>query len=213
MSVRCATPSWRCLALVGAATLGLLPIAACSNPEPGEARPADSSTSTPTETASTPDSAIPAIDQPLDISYLRAAPCEALTPEQVEEFFGEGNVATPDLEASAGPECAWRKGTSVSGIHVALPDATNTGLRALYANRDAYEYFEELPPANGYPAVAYQLDDNRAGGDCTVRVGTSDETSVNVNVLLGEDKVGQVDPCEAAYEVTTAVIGNIKARN
>ncbi|PWV82620.1 Protein of unknown function [Prauserella marina] len=70
-----------------------------------------------------------------------------------------------------------------------------------------------MPPADDYPAVAYGVSDNRDKGECSIRVGMSNESTVDITLILSDDRVGELDPCEAAHEVATAVIGNIKARN
>ena len=128
------------------------------------------------------------------------------------EFFGEGVTAKPDLQGAAGPECVWDTGLGRAGIQVIFPTVDQSGLSGIYANRNKGGFFEELPPADGYPAVAY-TSGQRIEGECTVRVGTSDTESVDVTLALSENKVGQIDPCEAAHEVAATVVGNIKERN
>ncbi|MEU3273767.1 DUF3558 domain-containing protein [Saccharomonospora sp. NPDC006951] len=154
----------------------------------------------------------PKVDRPLDISQFLKAPCDSLARETAEEFLGTAQPVQ-NSDTGAGPSCNWYTSTSNASMHVTFVQLDNMGLTSLYRNMAGYEFFEEIDSSADYPTVAYGVNDNRDHGECTVRVGTSDQESTDVTVFLSDDRVGRLDPCEAAHEVATAVIGNIKARN
>ncbi|WP_230863084.1 DUF3558 family protein [Amycolatopsis camponoti] len=80
------------------------------------------------------------------------------------------------------------------------------------AKGTTYPFFEPLEPVDGYPLVAYDgVGDQRARGECTVAVGTSDTQTVDISVDQSEKNIGKNDPCEAARQVTAMVLGNAKA--
>lgn len=205
-------------AVVGWAFLITSVVAGCSGEEPGTPSPTTSTVGPNAGTSdgnsnSLPRHGAPKVENPLDTTYFRQQdPCAAITDAEMTEFFGDGVTTKPRPAGAAGPACAWHaKGFGRAGIDVIFTTVDQSGLSGLYGNRNEMEFFEELSPANGYPAVAYGSADRES--DCTVRVGTSDTESVDVSIALSEDKVGKVDPCEAAHEVSSAVIGNIKERN
>ncbi|PXY32063.1 DUF3558 domain-containing protein [Prauserella muralis] len=195
-----------------AATAAAGLVAGCTGTEPGEAVPG-SPTPSSSAGAGSPDNGAPKVERPLNVQPLLAAPCDTLTESQVETFLGSGASAKAAPEGITGPECSWTTDHQHARIYLTFPDLDDAGLTSLYRNRQKGEFFEEMPPAAGYPVVAYGITDNRGEGECTVRVGVSDRDTVDITLYLSDDKVGQLDPCEAAHEVATAVIGNIKARN
>ncbi|MFF5986181.1 DUF3558 domain-containing protein [Prauserella flavalba] len=197
-------------------------LTACSGEEPGTASPAPTeqtraptSTSPTSQAAALPANGAPGVENPLDIDHFLNAPCDTITSAQMEEYFGSGVERKQRTNASTGPECTWFRddGNARAGVAVAFPQVTDQGLSALYGHRDDYAYFNELDPVAGYPAVAYDGVDGRGEGQCAVRVGTSDEATVDITIYLSRQALGSVDPCDAAHEVATAVVGNIKARN
>lgn len=204
--------------ILGVAFLTAAVATSCSAEEPGTANPVapvvGTSTSAPAGKGnSLPSHDAPKVDNPLDTSYFRQQePCAAITDAEMTEFFGGGVTARPDLDGSAGPQCAWHRAGPAS-IHVIFPTVDKSGLSGLYSNRDENAFFVELPPADGYPAIAFGMVDRRSEGDCTVEVGTSDTETIDVSIALSENKIGKIDPCEAAHEVASTVIGNIKERN
>ncbi|TWE13488.1 uncharacterized protein DUF3558 [Prauserella muralis] len=157
---------------------------------------------------------MPPVDRPLNIDDFLRSPCAALTKQQIDAFLGPSATAKPDPAASTGPDCRWGTDMRHARIYVIFPRVSERGLAAVYQNHDEkYDFFREMPLAAGYPSVAYGVTDNRGEGECTVRVGVSDRDTVDITLYLSDNKVGQLDPCEAAHEVATAVVGNIKARN
>lgn len=79
-------------------------------------------------------------------------------------------------------------------------DKVQRGLSAVYeADQDGkWAFFEPLEPIEGFPAVAYDILDDRDIGNCTVVVGVSDGVAFEADVTQSSTNVGQSDPCEAA---------------
>ncbi|MEY7973310.1 DUF3558 domain-containing protein [Saccharomonospora xinjiangensis] len=157
---------------------------------------------------------VPSIESPLDIDSFVTEPCHSLTNEQITKYLGEETKTNPRKDGAAGPACSWRSDMhSDAKISITYPQVTDEGLTAIYRNKNEAAYFTELPDVDGYPAVASSMIDARDEGECHLLVGTSNTSYVSVRAYLGDGSVGKVDPCEAAHEVATAVIGNIKAAN
>ncbi len=167
--------------------------------------------STPSAASST--SAVPSVMKPLDLTAVLGDPCTSLTPAQATGYLGDPVDIDVRTQNSSGPSCSWRSGMrSNAEIVITYPRVTDEGLTAIYRNKDAHVYFDEVPAVNGYPAVSYGGVDNRDEGECLITVGTSDHDYLNADVYLGDSSVGRVDPCEAAHAVASDVIGNIAAR-
>ncbi|PXY32065.1 DUF3558 domain-containing protein [Prauserella muralis] len=190
---------------------------ACTGMEPGEAVPTATGQAGPSSLVTEdqfPAYGAPPADPALDITHFLAHPCDAVTEQQKAAFVGSDAEATANVSGGTGPECVWGPpDQSRARFAVAFPRIDDRGLTTLYRNRATAAFFEEMPLAAGYPVVAYGVTDNRGEGECTVRVGVSDRDTVDITLYLSDNKVGQLDPCEAAHEVATAVVGNIKARN
>lgn len=175
------------------------------NDAPPAAPPSPSPTTNPTTD-------VPSVENPLDISGFLDDPCTSLTDEQITEYLGSDTDEDDKTNLSAGPSCAWYSGMrSNAQISVTYPQLGNDGLAALYHNREHAAYFLVMAPAGGYPAIASSTMDKRDEGDCLVTVGTSDTEYVHINMYLGDRSAGQVDPCDAAHEVATTVVGNIRS--
>ncbi|ASR34002.1 hypothetical protein BAY61_02220 [Prauserella marina] len=165
-------------------------------------------------TGSTPGPGVPRVDIPLQVDHFLETPCDAITKHESRDFVGINVTAEPDPSGATGPSCRWGRSLGEARIYVGFPQVSDSGLTALYdENGRKFAFFEEMPPADDYPAVAYGVSDNRDKGECSIRVGMSNESTVDITLILSDDRVGELDPCEAAHEVATAVIGNIKARN
>ncbi|GAB3510434.1 DUF3558 domain-containing protein [Amycolatopsis cihanbeyliensis] len=196
-------------------------LAACSGPATGRPEPAASLTSAPVPESATgepteptePRNGAPAVDTPLDLSHFLRSPCDALTSAQITDYFGAGTSAKPDLDTPVGPECSWSSDDLHRGSVAVVFPHLNQSLPVLYGKRSTFAYFEELPPADGYPAVATSSLDLRPEGRCSVVVGVGGEATVDLTLKLSKPRVGKLDPCEAGHEAASAVIGNIKERN
>ncbi|TWE13527.1 uncharacterized protein DUF3558 [Prauserella muralis] len=192
------------------------------SPEPGEPSHAPTgaaddrspAATTPRGSDNLPSNGAPSIDDPLDISHFLRAPCDVITDAEKEALIGTEGTASPDLDTPVGPECVWSTGDSKRGrFAVIFPQVDARGLTSLYESRHRNALFEQLRPVDGYPVVAYGITDVRHEGKCTLRVGVSDRETIDITLYLGESKIGQLDPCQAARDqVATAMIRNIKAR-
>jgi hypothetical protein len=203
--------------IVGTGLAAALLLAGCSDTEPGTPNPATSgpaeSSQSTSPTDDVPAHGAPKVDNPLDLSHFTTQePCDVISEAEMTEFFGSGVTGEPDIGAAT-TKCAWHVPRGQAGVIVTLTRGSAFSLSALYSNRDDMAVFDELAPASGYPAVSYNLGDERPQGRCTIRVGTSDTQTVDVSLALSEDKIGQIDPCEATHEVASTVIDNIKERN
>ncbi|CAM2876180.1 DUF3558 domain-containing protein [Saccharomonospora xinjiangensis] len=184
-----------------------------STPSDGTPTPSSPSTNSPHSTGNQTHGA-PRVTDPLAIDPFLNKPCTSLTEKQVTEYLGADAETRPKTDRSAGPSCAWHSDVvSDAQISVTYPRLGDEGLTAIYRNRNKAAYFTEMDSVDGYPTIASSTIDNRDEGECLVTVGTSDSDYVNIDMYLGDGSVGKVDPCEAAHEVATAVIGNIKAAN
>ncbi|WP_081193213.1 DUF3558 domain-containing protein [Saccharomonospora piscinae] len=155
---------------------------------------------------------VPTVDDPLSLDAVLDEPCLSLTDEQIVQYLGDDTTEEVDTAVSSGPACSWNSGMrSDAEIAITYPRITDEGLTALYRNRNDTEFFYEREPVGGYPAISYGIVDSRDDGECLVTVGTSDSDYVNVRVYLGRGSVGRLDPCDAAHDVATDVIANIKA--
>ena len=185
-------------------------VAGCSDGEAGDPTPADTTNATTDSGSSSsssngetdlPSDGAPAVTDPLDTTAFEQDPCQMLTDSQIEQA-GLIPPGEPGEGATAA-SCAWRNRTTNSSARVQFEVATHRGLSAAYQANDNSEYdlWEELPGIAGYPAVIADIRDNRAKGDCAIIVGTSDEVTFDLAVTLSADKVGQVNPCDAAQQV------------
>jgi hypothetical protein len=157
-----------------------------------------SATSVKTSTSSSSgDSEAPTVDKPLDIARFQRDPCRSLTTVQTQDL-DLPPVGEPVAGRPLGNACLWRNPETRGEAEIQFSDQ---GLGALYRLRDRAAYFEELPPIEGYPAVARSEVDEREKGRCTVVVGVSDQVTFHVPTRLSPRDVGDRDPCEAAVEV------------
>ena len=81
------------------------------------------------------------------------------------------------------------------------------------AKGTAYKLFEVVEPIDGYPAVVYGTSDFRTKGICSIAVGTSDRSTVDITVTQSRGKVGKSDPCTAAQSVGSQVVTTLKGGN
>ncbi|WP_216214354.1 DUF3558 domain-containing protein [Amycolatopsis aidingensis] len=207
----------RRLALLPALVLSAA-LVACSDQATGIPEQAASLTSAPApESASgaptEPRNGAPAVETPLDLSHFLRSPCDALTNAQITDYFGAGIAPEPDLDTPVGPECFWSTGGTRQGSVQVLFPHLDQSLPVLYGKKTHFAYFEELSPADGYPAIARAVLDDRPEGKCSIVVGVGGEKTVDLTLKLTKERVGELDPCEAGHEVASAVIGNIKERN
>ncbi|MFD2398436.1 DUF3558 domain-containing protein [Prauserella oleivorans] len=174
---------------------------------PGSAEP-----SSPQSSASAlPYSRAPAVNDPLPESVVSGDPCEALTRQQIEQALGENAPEGTPKETEAGPGCNWQDSQSGAGFTVFFSNVTGQGLSAYYANtQPQVKVWRELPPIEGFPAVAYKTADDDL--ICSVAVGLADEFAVDVVGGLGRAADNQVDPCDAMQALAALVVQNLRQK-
>ncbi|MEU0790976.1 DUF3558 domain-containing protein [Amycolatopsis sp. NPDC005961] len=197
----------------------LLALAACSTTNPGTPSPAGgtASTNTSSETGSNvPGPGVPKVPSPIDITRFKQNPCNALNANQVAGLLGSGVSGKSDLQAPAGPSCAWDSpDVSQAGIAVIFTGADQLGLTSVYAAQGKqYQFFQPLTAIDGFPIVAYGVNDERTTrGRCAVALGVSDTQVVDIHVSQSEGNIGKKDPCEAAHDIASQMLGNLRGAN
>ena len=145
---------------------------------------------------------------PLNAAKFIADPCLTLTQTQVQGF--EGSWPGEPAGTSVGVGCLWHFGANkLTGASVSfLPEITD-GLTRIYRQNaaDFYKdgYFSPLE-IMGYPATYNEVADNRAGGQCGLTVGISDQSVFSV-LVQGPAKT---DGCKAAVNIAKAALQTIQ---
>jgi hypothetical protein len=89
--------------------------------------------------------------------------------------------------------------------------ANTTGLTAIYEKQGTtFPFFQPMESIDGYPTVAYGLVDERSDGRCAIALGTSDQEVIDVAVAQSEKNIGKSNPCAAAHNVVSDVLGNLR---
>lgn len=196
--------------------LAVTVVTGCTTTSPGEPTPATVDASTPDSTSPPPGddeeppfAGAPKVDDPLDTTRFQQNPCKTLSTDQTRQLnlppTGELDEKTP-----LGNTCRWRNRETVADAEIHFSNEDPRGLSAQYDAQDEYAFFEELPPIDGYPAIANDILDDRDIGRCTVVVGVSDEITFDASVQLSEANVGKKDPCAAAAEVAGMALRTMK---
>ncbi|TCP44790.1 uncharacterized protein DUF3558 [Tamaricihabitans halophyticus] len=190
------------------AVAGLIALAGCTNPVAGDAIAGDTTPprSSPSEPAEPelPHSGAPQVPNPA--GELSPSICTMLTEQDRESLALE---PFPDpYPSEENPGCKWT-GDNWSSLEIEVHEDQPAGLSSAYANRDRYDFFEELPPIRGFPAVALGDDRDIEFGDCTVQVGVRDDLMMSVTL---ENVNGTPDPCGRSEHAATLVASQIPAR-
>ncbi|WP_084743174.1 DUF3558 domain-containing protein [Amycolatopsis australiensis] len=194
----------------------LLTATACTTTNPGTPSPEGNGTSTQPSSgvhSGVPGPGVPKVSSPIDVTQFKKAPCDALDASQVEKLLGAGVSGKTDLQAPAGPSCAWDSpDVSQAGVTVIFTDADQLGLTSVYnARGKQYQFFQPMPAIDNFPVVAYGVSDERTTrGRCAVALGVSDTQTVDIHVAQSESNIGKNDPCEAAHGVATQVLDNLR---
>ena len=139
------------------------------------------------------------MDDPLDTSHFEQHPCDTLTEDQTEPLNLPAS-GEPMKNVALGNGCEWKNKESRGYAQIVFADGAQDGLSSEYqANEDGdWEYFEELPDIEGYPAISRAGTDSRDVGSCVVVVGVADDMVFESIAQLSRANVGQKDPCEMA---------------
>lgn len=192
----------------------LLAVAGCtSTPGKPMPEPGSSSQQVPSTTGQASSPAVPKVANPIDTTRFKGAPCDALTSAQVAELFGPGVEPKTDLAGVGGPSCRLDS-PSTDGAHLSVIFGS-LSLADFYRAKDTtYPFFRELPSVEGYPVVAYDIaGDHRSEGQCQVALGTSDTAAVGFGVMQAQANIGRKDPCEAARDVASMALANMRRGN
>lgn len=192
--------------LVSAGVIGVTLVQGCSS-TPG--------TGTPSATVSSPASSpgsisAPKVQNPLTTSVISKHPCDtALTDSQLTQLVGEV-PSSRHTDNAAGPGCGWTKRSTGAGIDVAWMTGLRNGLSDYYAKKET-DAFQQPIMIGGYPAVVYNPVVASPVGDCGVGVGIADNLAFDVHFIVGSDRYGKLNPCDAAKAIAGDVLDNLKA--
>ncbi|MDV6013722.1 DUF3558 domain-containing protein [Haloechinothrix sp. LS1_15] len=198
--------------LAALACTAMLVAAACSDETAGSAERDGADNGQQSEDL--PHSGAPAVGDPIeDLSTFEDDMCRVLRDDQLEQLPVHVSEAEPGYLDTVGPKCSWRTESRSESFGAYLVTGNPEGLSHVYA-QDAeglFEYFEELDPVVGHPAVAANYNDDRKDGYCTVDVGLRDELHFYVAMSAVDDSSPyHDDPCGAAYEIAELVVETMK---
>ncbi|SMD24150.1 DUF3558 domain-containing protein [Lentzea albidocapillata] len=168
---------------------------------------------TATQSTSADDSGgAPKIESPLDVKAFEAAPCNTVTPAQVEAF-GLPGVTGRVNSNELGAACIWLGASTPAkmapGIAF-LPEGTN--LSTILPNKaNIYAAFESQPAIQGYPTYIALVSDARTNGDCALLVGVSDVKAVTFTFQSNQGSPKFADPCAGITEFANLAITTMKA--
>jgi hypothetical protein len=81
------------------------------------------------------------------------------------------------------------------------------------AKGTAYKLFEVVEPVGGHPAVVYGTSDFRSKGICSIAIGTTDRSTVDITITQSREKIGKSDPCVAAQTVGSKIVATLQGGN
>lgn len=161
----------------------------------------------------------PKVQEPLDTEAFQQKPCSVLEKGQIETLDMQQWEPEVDKEATGGPSCSWQYMGGPPDYTVSSTGVTfmvnGDGLKNTYFRRGqgVFEYFRELEPIAGKPAVAAgsSASTPEQEGTCEVEVGVTDSLTFLTQVQLGEGSPYADDPCGRARDVATEVVKTLKA--
>jgi hypothetical protein len=115
---------------------------------------------------------------------------------------------------AAGPSCSWKiKGEGI-GLQVILGTGNRergagglAGSYAAYRSGTIARFLERAPDVEGYPAIYFDVQDERPMGTCGLVVGIADDLSFSVQA---QGYQGQDDSCAAAAQAAAGVVKTLK---
>jgi hypothetical protein len=209
----------RCSLLL-ASLLGLGFVSACTTTSHGDPQPTNSTEKTTSSSApqtsnngeeELPFAGAPKVTNPLDTSHYEQDPCKSLTAEQTQSLTlpPTGKI---DDKVALSSACVWSNPDTRGSVMISFIVDDPRGLSPEYdaKNRGAWEFFEELPKIEGYPAIARNNPDDRDIGRCTVVVGVADDMVFAIDLQLSQVNVGIKKPCEVAADVAELALQTMK---
>jgi hypothetical protein len=143
-------------------------------------------------------------------------PCQdALSPEQITTLMGSPVQHNRSDTPNVGPGCSWFNAARGSQIDVGYDATTRSGLSSVYQNtRPQSAVWKPIADVGGFPAVAHAGSPGQAppADFCSITLGLADDVAVDVSVSLGRDKVGTLEPCDAATEAAKQVAATLKSK-
>lgn len=156
----------------------------------------------------------PSVQQPLDTAAFEKEPCQSLKPPQTQSLGMGDAEGESELDPDIGASCTWSNvSSSGSLLSVAFPPQ-GAGVGSLYAKRDTYPHFRELPPVNGYPAVVAMNGQTppEQAGTCDLNVGVANDRMVSIHTAASSDQSPfKADPCGKAQQVAGEVVKTLQA--
>lgn len=180
-------------------------------PTPGSTT-SDTSTGSPSSGSDNlPSNGAPKVEHPLDnTQQFEQDPCSILSSTQAQDL----GLPTKGKEedGALGLDCLWFNPDTRGEVTIGFLSNVDNGLSGAYAanERGEYSVFEPLPPIDGYPAVALDIDDRRPRGICSLEVGVTDQLAFHVDLQLSQANVGTKDPCDTAALVAGKALQTIK---
>lgn len=206
------------LALITVVAASVVGLTACTTEAPGNPIPDRVNSTVAPTTEEPPDDELPSdgapsVENPIDASHFEENPCDALTPGQASGLNVEPEGTRSDT--AFGPGCAWRNPATGGNFHFGILTKTKRGLSDTYRSdkNGEFTYFEPIADLEGFPAVAFDTEEENPTVQCSVVVGLSDELTIQTLTQLSRANVGQRDPCEAAIMATTETMKTIKAES
>lgn len=151
-----------------------------------------------------PHSGAPKVDQPVEITAYVDAPCEALTPTQIDELKLPP-FPYADSGPSDGPACMWKATDTGFSVKLTFITDDQAGLSGVYERRDSYGTLTKLPHVQGYPLVAYGQAGERKRGTCNAFLGVRDDLRIELRV---QNPAGTKDPCSTTQRVAGMLVTN-----
>ncbi len=161
----------------------------------------------------------PKVQKPLDTKAFQQQPCSVLKPEQISALSMQQWESEVDMDSTGGPKCGWQymggpPDYTVSSVGVTFM-VESDGLKSSYfrKGKGVFEYFRQLKPIGGYPAIAAgsSVSTPEQEGTCEVEVGVTDSLTFLTQVQLGNGSPFAGDPCGRARDVATEVVKTLKA--
>jgi hypothetical protein len=160
-----------------------------------------------------PHSGAPKVTNPLPASVLEGGPCTALDAGQVARALGAAVAGRP-VQDPTGPSCDWSNHETGGMIGVGFVTETHQGLSGPYENtKPKAVVWRELPPIQGFPAVAYVTPSGGAPDlFCAVSVGIADDLSFDASGFVSRERRGKVDPCDAVAQLADLVVTSLRRK-
>ena len=207
------TPRTVAMAVIVSAVFLVASCSGSNTPGTPSAASQPPSSSAPPASQTPPYAGAPKVTSPLPGTVLSGSACDALTPEQVRINLGATVPGEPGHLPGIGAECNWTNSQTGGQIGVFYVTEPKTGLSGNYANtRPKMAVWKELPPIQGFPAVAYSDNGKPNPGFCAVSVGITDTLSIDVHANLSDQKAGKVDACTIAPETANDVVTTLKQK-